>query len=261
MAIGLARMFGIRLPLNFFYPYKAVNAIEFWRRWHISLSRWLRDYLYIPLGGNRGRYPLRRHMNLMVTMLLGGLWHGASLQFLVWGGLHGFYLVINHLWHYLKNRVWGSNLPKLPGARLMGTAITFISVMVAWVFFRAENVDSAFRILMGLSGANGYQFPIKWVPLLGKAFSDSHFESLAVFDGVLEIILLGISMLIVWSLPNTCEVMSRYDPVVGSVPETRRKFFAFCWQPNLIWGMVCGILLVCSLMFMDKVTEFLYYQF
>ena len=265
MAIGLARMFGIRLPLNFFSPYKAVNVIEFWQRWHITLSRFLHDYLfwplfYLPLGISR-RHPLRRHINLMVTMLLGGLWHGAGFQFVIWGGLHGSYLVINHFWHDLKSRIWGSNLPKFPGTRLMGTAITFISVMVAWVFFRAENVDSAFRILMGLSGANGYQLPITWVPLLGNSFSDSHFESLAVFDGVMEIILLGISMLIVWSLPNTCEVMSRYDPVVGSVPETRRKRFVFCWQPNLIWGMVCGILLVCSLIFMDKVTEFLYYQF
>ena len=95
MAIGLSWMFNVRLPFNFNSPYKSLNIVEFWRRWHITLSNFLRDYLYIPLGGNRlGR--VRRHINLMVTMLLGGLWHGASWTFVVWGGLHGAYLVINH---------------------------------------------------------------------------------------------------------------------------------------------------------------------
>ncbi len=99
MAIGIGLMFGIRLPDNFNSPYKAASIIEFWRRWHITLSTFLRDYLYIPLGGNRkGR--LRRYVNLMLTMLLGGLWHGAGWTFIVWGGLHGLYLCINHFWRY-----------------------------------------------------------------------------------------------------------------------------------------------------------------
>src|SRR6516225_3390946 len=97
MAIGLALMFGIRLPVNFRSPYKATSIIEFWRRWHITLSRFLRDYLYIPLGGNRFGVG-RRYINLMLTMLLGGLWHGAGWTFLIWGGLHGLYLVVNHQW-------------------------------------------------------------------------------------------------------------------------------------------------------------------
>src|SRR5260370_17034201 len=95
MAVGLALLFGIRLPVNFRSPYQATSIIEFWRRWHITLSRFLRDYLYIPLGGNR-LGERRRYINLLVTMLLGGLWHGAGLTFLVWGGLHGTYLCINH---------------------------------------------------------------------------------------------------------------------------------------------------------------------
>src|SRR5258706_7691920 len=97
MAVGLALLFGIRLPVNFRSPYQATSIIEFWRRWHITLSRFLRDYLYIPLGGNRlGEQ--RRYLNLLVTMLLGGLWHGAGWNFLVWGGLLGIYFCINHLW-------------------------------------------------------------------------------------------------------------------------------------------------------------------
>ena len=97
MALGLARMFGIRLPINFNSPYKATNIVDFWRRWHITLSRFLRDYLYIPLGGNRCSMP-RRYVNLFATMVLGGLWHGAAWTFVIWGALHGLYLTINHGW-------------------------------------------------------------------------------------------------------------------------------------------------------------------
>jgi D-alanyl-lipoteichoic acid acyltransferase DltB (MBOAT superfamily) len=100
MAIGSARMFGIRLPLNFFSPYKAISIIEFWRRWHITLSRFLRDHLYIPLGGNR-HGQARRYANLLTTMILGGLWHGAGWTFIFWGALHGTYLVVNHGWHWI----------------------------------------------------------------------------------------------------------------------------------------------------------------
>src|SRR5690606_39026648 len=103
MAIGLAYLFGIRIPLNFNSPYKSLNVIDFWRRWHMSLSRFLRDYLYIPLGGNR-KGEVRRFTNLMITMLLGGLWHGAAWTFVLWGGLHGVFLVINHGWIKIKRR-------------------------------------------------------------------------------------------------------------------------------------------------------------
>src|SRR6056297_2057846 len=107
MAVGLAYMFGIRLPLNFFSPYKATNITDFWRRWHISLSRFLRDYVYIPLGGNRHGSG-RRYQNLMITMLLGGLWHGAGWTFVAWGALHGIYLVINHAWWFLQETLGGT---------------------------------------------------------------------------------------------------------------------------------------------------------
>jgi len=103
MAVGLAYLFGIFLPLNFFSPYKATNIIEFWRRWHISLSRFLRDYVYIPLGRNRNG-SVKRYQYLLITMLIGGLWHGAGWTFIAWGALHGSYLVVNHLWR--SGRIW-----------------------------------------------------------------------------------------------------------------------------------------------------------
>lgn len=139
MAIGLSRMLGVALPENFNSPYRATSIADFWRRWHMSLSAFLRDYLYIPLGGNR-RGPVRRYVNLMLTMLLGGLWHGASWTFLVWGGLHGAYLVIQQI----SQRLFGV----MQGAWIwLGRLLTLWAVIQAWVFFRAPDFESAFRLL------------------------------------------------------------------------------------------------------------------
>jgi alginate O-acetyltransferase complex protein AlgI len=142
MAIGLARMFGFQFPQNFDHPYLSTNITEFWRRWHMSLSSWLRDYLYISLGGNR-RGQLRTYLNLMITMLLGGLWHGASWTFVVWGGLHGIALAV-HKWF---KDVWPT-----PGAirRALGLPLTLLFVMLCWVFFRAPTFDVAGTMLQKL---------------------------------------------------------------------------------------------------------------
>lgn len=150
MAIGLSRMFGIHLPLNFNSPYKAKNMIEFWRRWHMTLSQFLRDYLYIPLGGNRCGV-LRRHVNLMATMLLGGLWHGANWTFVVWGGLHGLYLVVNLAWLTGKARLGIAESESSLAGKIAGTSLTFVCVIVAWVFFRAETFGSAMLMLSGMA--------------------------------------------------------------------------------------------------------------
>ena len=141
MAIGLALLFGIRMPLNFLSPYKATSVIDFWRRWHVTLSRFLRDYLYIPLGGSR-KGPFRRYVNLMATMILGGLWHGAGWQFLVWGGVHGVMLTINHLWRAIMP--W-----RIPS--WLGGALTLPLVLLAWIPFRAESLADAHRILAGIA--------------------------------------------------------------------------------------------------------------
>ncbi len=156
MAIGLSLMFNVRLPLNFNSPYKSVNIIEFWRRWHMTLSRFLRDYLYIPLGGNR-KSRARRHLNLMATMLLGGLWHGAGWTFIIWGGLHGLYLVINHGWLAFKSSIgWGEGGWLL---RLLAMLLTFLAVVVAWVFFRAPDFATACSVLSGMAWLNGVSLP------------------------------------------------------------------------------------------------------
>ncbi|MCL6486467.1 MAG: MBOAT family protein, partial [Janthinobacterium lividum] len=145
MAYGLSYMFGIILPINFNSPYKAASIIDFWRRWHITLSNFLRDYLYIPLGGNR-QGAFQRYRNLLLTMLLGGLWHGANWTFLVWGALHGVYLIVNHaLRHLMGER---NNL----AIRLSGSVVTFLAVVLAWAFFRASSVTVAFDLLHAMLG-------------------------------------------------------------------------------------------------------------
>ena len=139
MAIGAALFFNIRLPINFNSPYKALDIQDFWRRWHITLSNWLRDYVYIPLGGNRSGEG-RTLANLLMTFLIGGLWHGAGWTFVIWGALHGIALIIHRLWSKI-----GVALPKL-----LAWTITFLFVNIAWVFFRAESFESAWRMLKSL---------------------------------------------------------------------------------------------------------------
>ncbi len=150
MAVGLSMCLGVRLPLNFDSPYKATSIIDFWRRWHISLSNFLRDYLYVPLGGSRNG-PARRYLNLFLTMLLGGLWHGAAWTFVIWGALHGVFLMINHLWNATVRR----GRPAGAVQRVAGWFLTFLCVMVAWVLFRAESIDAALSIYKGMLGMHG----------------------------------------------------------------------------------------------------------
>ncbi len=144
MAIGLARMFGLRLPFNFDAPYRAVSARDFWRRWHMTLSRFLRDYLYIPLGGNRCG-ALRQMFNVIATMLLGGLWHGANWTFVAWGGMWGVALAVNHLWQSA-----GLRLP-----RPLAWAATLLFAMAGWVLFRCPDFAEAGRVFASLLGQHG----------------------------------------------------------------------------------------------------------
>jgi alginate O-acetyltransferase complex protein AlgI len=177
MAIGLAIMLGVRLPTNFSRPYSAESVVEFWRCWHITLSKWLRDYLYIPLGGNRTSKS-RSIINIMITMALGGLWHGASWNFVLWGILHGLAIVWGHLTRDLPLLNFGRFLPKF-----LRVAVTFSFVTLAWILFRAPDMDAAYRVFGGLlmpdnmiGGVGvGYIYPavLITVPLLLHRY-DSH---------------------------------------------------------------------------------------
>ena len=142
IAIGVALILGFRLPINFNSPYKAIDLSDFWKRWHISLSRWLKDYLYIPLGGNK-QGSIRTGINLLITMLLGGLWHGAALRYIIWGGLHGLGLIINRLWMIIS----GGGLHPGKFGRAVAVFITFNFVSFCWIFFRAEDMNAVSIII------------------------------------------------------------------------------------------------------------------
>jgi D-alanyl-lipoteichoic acid acyltransferase DltB (MBOAT superfamily) len=243
MAIGLSRLFGVDLPLNFASPYQAGSIVEFWRRWHMTLSRFLRDYLYIPLGGGRCG-PVRRNANLMVTMLLGGLWHGAGWPFVIWGGLHGSYLVVNHLWRGLKRRLGVFQTPPGILRRLGAWALTFVAVVVAWVPFRATSWDQAREILEGMAGLNGLALAaLSGLPELATAW--------AWILGVLAI---------AWLAPNTQEIMADH------LPQMRGRAAALAprllrWRLSPGFAVACAVAAIVALGHLANVSEFLYFQF
>ncbi|MFW9257868.1 MBOAT family O-acyltransferase [Nostoc sp. CALU 546] len=247
MAIGIARMFGIKLPVNFFSPYKASSISDFWRRWHITLSNFLRDYLYIPLGGNR-KGEIRRSLNLMITMLLGGIWHGEGWQFVFWGGLHGTYLSINHEWNVLQKK-YDLKTDSWLSLKL-GWFITFVAVVFGWVFFRAENMATAFIIVKGMIGLNGFFFSTQIIESgLKKAIID-----------------ISILLAIVWLTPNVQEWMGKYDPVlnyekVKKLSSNSLFWSKLQWQPNQTYALIISVLTVIALLHLTKVSEFLYFQF
>jgi len=253
MAIGLGLMFGVVLPFNFNSPYKATSIIDFWRRWHITLSLFLRDYVYIPLGGNRSG-PARRYVNVMLTMLIGGLWHGANWTFVAWGGLHGLFLLVNHAWRNLRGerevdvvRQW------------IARVATFLLVVLAWVFFRAESFDAAHRILDGMRGMHGWLHG----PLLDPApgFSGT---LMAIGVTVGEDWLAGglllswfvAALAIVWGLPNTQQFL---------LGEGRPKNARLAWRPTLGWaaalGLLFGVAFTYNLVAVNRVSEFIYFTF
>jgi D-alanyl-lipoteichoic acid acyltransferase DltB (MBOAT superfamily) len=253
MAIGLGRMFGVRLPANFDSPYKARNLAEFWRCWHMTLSRFLRDYLYIPLGGNR-RGRARRYLNLMLTMLLGGLWHGAGWTFVVWGGLHGAFLALNHAWQgYWKDRRGiGPFWLRAFSARLL----TFLLLVVAWVFFRAESFDGAVRILDGMVSIGTF---LNMGAVSGEAawFAHGLIENPARCGALLAALLAA-----VWYLPNTQEITRRYTPVLLTYGDSMRVYSGWlAFEVTAGWAFLTASLAIYAIIGLSRAQEFLYFNF
>lgn len=266
MAVGLSRMFGVQLPLNFNSPYKAWNVIEFWRRWHMTLSAFLRDYLYIPLGGNR-LGPARRHVNLMITMLLGGLWHGANWTFVVWGGLHGSFLVVNHAWHALRRRFGFPPGEPVGMARVAGVLVTFFCVVIAWVMFRADSLTSGLLVAKGCVGLSGLAVSQK-LEGIGEILR-SHgvntanglvftgwFEGNAALNllGGVKITLLALTgFLLVWGFPNSQTLI---------LPECRKDHRVLSHPRFTFWlALASGCMAAVALSSISKISAFLYYQF
>ncbi len=256
MALGLARMFGIKLPVNFNSPYQALSIVDFWRRWHITLSSFLRDYLYIPFGGSRYGKP-RQYISLMTTMLLGGLWHGASWTFVFWGFLHGFYLTINHAWSALiQDSAISEYLPKSVTAAIAHIT-TMLAVMFAWVFFRAENFQDAIIIIEGMLGQTQFYSPKIW----SSVIADTSFIWLQIMA----------LCIIVTYFPNSIELTRKYRPAL-QIKTVLRKAVGLSalfknnliWRPTISWSFFIVILTSMSLMFLyqsNNLTEFIYFNF
>jgi len=246
MALGLGRMFGIKLPLNFNSPYKAVNIVDFWRRWHMTLSRFLRDYLYIPLGGGR-KGTLRRHVNLIVVMLLGGLWHGAGWTFVFWGGLHGVYLVINHAWTAWRGAHRTAAQPSTRLGLWTGRSITFFAVVVAWVFFRSADFGTAGRMLEAMFGERG-------------------FSAISSYDAGTAFAWLAALLAVVWLMPNTQEILAAYRPALDyERPDDGKPGRGFTrwvqWRPTSPWAIAISLIAIFTITQMSRISEFIYWQF
>ncbi len=228
MAIGLGLLFGIMLPINFDSPYKSASIQEFWRRWHITLGDFLKKYLYIPLGGNRGGIS-QQCLALLTVMLLGGLWHGAGWTFVAWGGMHGLYLIANLIWAQ-----YGKPLP-----RPLATGITFMAVMLAWVMFRAESVDDALVIWCTMFNLADVTLPTNLSLMLGHdvfSYADSPF-------------ILGIELLLVLAL---MDVVFRYRNTLALVD---------AYMPTYKTLTIVYVCLLASVISLSRPSTFLYFQF
>lgn len=261
MAVGIARMFGITFPYNFNSPYQSLSIVEFWRRRHITLSQFLRDYLYIALGGNR-KGSVMRYVNLMTTMVLGGLWHGAGWTFIIWGALHGAYLAINHGWRALT----ANRLPSHPllGAvgKVAAWGLTFLAVVVGWVFFRASNVPTAVAMLEGMAGLNGGFLPERLHGHLGTLEPVLARVGL-VADGRiligLNVYLWLLALLLVAVLaPNTQALMAKLSPKLEApAPGALRALPV--WGLGILAGLLFFV--VVRNILVVAPSEFLYFNF
>lgn len=266
MAIGLARMFSIKFPVNFNSPYKAGSIAEFWRRWHITLMRFFREYLYIPLGGNRCSKP-HHYANIMAVFLFSGLWHGAGWTFVAWGALHGIYSVIHAIWtDFLRRAGWKPGRFAL--YRFAAITFTFVAVVCSWVLFRAHSFDVASSILASMWGLNGFTVPfnIGQAQLgLGRIFeflgaeilpSDTNIQGLSYEWSVHLLVIL---LAAVWLLPNTQQILASNDPTLEPVSKPARLQLHMTLAGGLILGF--PIVLVIRSFIGTQASPFLYFNF
>jgi len=234
MVMGIALLFGIELPRNFSAPYKSLSIIEFWRRWHMTLGYWVKNYLYIPMGGNR-RGQFRKSLNLFLSMAIIGLWHGAGWNFVLWGCLHGVYLVINHQW-----RRFHITIPKA-----IAWMLTYVSVVHAWVFFRVSDIRQGWSIIQAMYGKNGFAVPESGLSAILQSMGvqvGDRFSSV----GLPGLALVVVAFLIALILPDA---VSMTDMIIRKPDRRSALMTALLFSAAVI---IVGA---------GSATEFLYYQF
>jgi alginate O-acetyltransferase complex protein AlgI len=284
MALGLARFFGIKLPANFNSPLKAGNIIEFWLRWHMTLTRFLTAYLYNPMvlwltrrrmarglpgiGGrtaSAGAFFQLLVLPTLVTMFVSGLWHGAGYLFVLWGLLHGVYLSVNHAWRFFAPKIWTDKDARDRVMRPAGFALTFLAVAVAMVLFRSPNVTAAKELLEGMIGLGGINLPRSIHAHLGPLaglFSPS--AQLSGRELVVAGAWVGVLLLGALTLPNTLELMAHYEPALGIRPRpvaSPSPLRFLDWTPTIPWAVALSCVVVGVVMRLGGKSEFLYWQF
>ena len=277
MALGAAKMLSIDLPINFASPYKAKNVSQFWRRWHITLSQFLRDYLYIPLGGSRGGAAVTLR-NLMITMALGGLWHGAGWNFVFWGLLHGAFLCAHHLWSRLTDGDAGSPAWKSTIVyRWFAIGLTFASVCFSWAYFRAKTTTAANTIAAAALGVHGVEVPAGLHRLASaRGIELDSLGIAASSDGATQFVTISLWIVtllcLVWCAPNTREILcldwkgaetfQSPDALVRTTDDEHSRIrHRWNWSMTSRWAVFTGVLLAVGVLALPEVSVFLYFQF
>lgn len=262
MALGLAYCLNIQLPLNFYAPYKSTSIIQFWRSWHMSLSNFLKDYVYIPLGGNRCG-PFREVCNIFLVMLVGGIWHGATLNFLAWGALHGLYVSLNHLWRKLRS-TWSFNPEHKRLYRYAMQGLTFLAVAFAWALFRADSLQSAYILFRGMLGMESFFLPPRlstWM-FLKDCFPSVLFSKMGFLlqDQRSILYVLAKAFAIVWLLPSVPDIFH----LAPKDTDTKGTYacLRFSWKPSQLWVIGLALLFVYTVLSLQGYQgQFVYYQF
>ena len=260
MAIGLGLLFNLRLPINFAAPFRSASIIDFWRRWHVSLSRFLRDFVYLPLGGSR-RGAGRTCINLVATMVLGGLWHGAGWNFVAWGAFNGSLLVVNHVW-----RSWRGPAQPRTIKTFAGWFATFMAFAMSMVFFRASDMSAAWLLLKSMMGLHSPQAPailtlpwdewgIKHGYLPGELIRSVFGRSWTAVGTLWTIAALSFALLV----PETIELMNYREGEPHSA--WRRSIGHSAWRPAWSWLVLVLALFIGTFYQINRASEFLYYQF
>ncbi|MEK6805824.1 MAG: MBOAT family O-acyltransferase [Pseudomonadota bacterium] len=261
MAAGLGLLFGVRMPLNFFSPYKATSPIDFWRRWNMTLMKFLRDYIYIPIGGSRYG-ELRKYTASMVTMVVCGLWHGSGWNYIVWGVAVGLIIMFNNLWDRFLHFAPPVTALGRYLRMLSGRLVTFCCYVLPLAIFMFPSLSDGARMVKGMLGFQGFALPIFMADTLG-ALPGVHYADLPVIPGWSMLGWIGICLFVTYGMPNTEQLFGRYRPTQHSLSaETLQpERVLFTWHPNTVWAWIVGAMIVVSLTQLSHVREFFYFQF
>jgi alginate O-acetyltransferase complex protein AlgI len=288
MALGLARFFGIRLPPNFYSPLRASSIIDFWLRWHMTLTRFLTGYIYNPLvlwltrrrlakglpgfgarNATVGAFVSLLMFPTVITMFVSGLWHGAGYGFIVWGLIHGFYLSVNHAWRAIAARLWPDRRSYNRVMKPAGLVLTFVSVTAAMVFFRAPTMTSAIDLVKGITGLNGIALPQALFDRLGPLTGTFHGVVGVIADpgasqnfAKTAIWICGL-MFIALACPNTLQILARYEPALGVKPQPTKLLLGRTleWRASLPWAIAVSAIAAIAAVSISGPSEFLYWQF